>query len=492
MSKLDKSVLSTPPSRVALPSYPRETVTAGIAHLSVGNFHRAHQAVYLDRLLRDEDQRQWGLVGIGVVDNATERAKAQAMHEQDGLYTLTTCPPDTEPQVQIVGSIIEYLFAPDDRAGAIARLTDPAIKIVSLTVTEGGYNIDEHGRFMLDAPAIVDDLQRAVPETVFGMVTEALRVRRDKGVGPFTVLSCDNLRHNGRVARTAFTTYANARDAELGAWIEANVSFPNAMVDRITPATSADDVLRLDAASGFEDHVPVFCEDFIQWVIEDTFCAGRPALERVGVQFTSDVDPYEQVKLRMLNASHSMIAYPALLMGYRIMCDAMRSDDMIAYIEQFLAYDAEPLLTAPPGISINEYGHLLLQRFRNPAIQDQLERIASDGASKLPTFLRDTAEGVLAKGGDMRRIAFEIACFVRHLGGKDDSGESFRVTEPHLSDEDRVLAADPDPARALEMSAFAGWGLSDAPAFVELFTKTRSGVETQGARAVLKTILQAR
>jgi len=489
MAKLDRTTLSTLDPAIARPAYAPEALTPGIAHLSVGNFHRAHQAVYLDRLLRDADQQDWAIVGIGVVDSPAEAAKAQAMHAQDCLYSLTECPPDTATRVQVVGSIADYLYAPDDRAGAIARLADPAIRIVTLTITEGGYHTDEHGHFMLDSPAIAEDLARAVPETVFGMVAEALRLRRDSGVGPFTVLSCDNLRHNGRVARNAFIAYAAARDPELADWIAQNVTFPSSMVDRITPGTTPEDQQRLNAASGLDDAIPVFCEDFIQWVIEDRFCAGRPALERVGVQFTSDVAPYEQVKLRMLNASHSMMAYPALLMGHRIVCDAMRDPDMIDYIERFLAFDSEPLLSDPPGMSINDYGHLLLQRFRNPAIHDQLERIASDGASKFPSFLRPTVEGVLTSGGNTARLSFIMACFARYLGGQDDQGAEFAVTEPHMLDSDWDLASATDPVAILDASAFAGWGLAEHPGFVAEFTKTRSDIALKGVRATLKAIL---
>ncbi|MBB2167536.1 mannitol dehydrogenase family protein [Gluconacetobacter aggeris] len=477
-----------PPS-VLIPSYDRAAVRPGIAHLSVGNFHRAHQAVYLDRVLARPGNAHWGILGIGVMDDAHERAKAEALLAQNGLYTLTECPADAPDSVRFVGSIVDYLHAPDDRAAAIRRLADPAIRIVSLTVTEGGYYVDAAGHFQLDHPTIAEDLARQVPHTVFGLVTEALRLRRDAGTGPFTVLSCDNLPHNGRVARTAFLAWARARDAELADWIEAQITFPNTMVDRITPAVGPLDVTRLDAGSGVEDRVPVFCEDFIQWVIEDHFCAGRPPLEEVGVLFTGDVTPYEQVKLRMLNASHSMLGLPGMLMGYRIVSDIMHNPDVVALLDHSLAQDAEPLLQAPPGMELHEYAAQLLRRFSNVAISDQLPRIASDSASKLPVFVRPTAEGTLARGADASRIAFLLSCFAEYLRGHDDNGATYEIHEPHLGPDDLALAADADPAKALDMSVFAGWGLRDHPAFVELFARTRTALRTGGTRACLRQLI---
>ncbi|MBB2155441.1 mannitol dehydrogenase family protein [Gluconacetobacter diazotrophicus] len=486
---LDSSTLGHLPPAIIVPSYDRGAVRPGIAHLSVGNFHRAHQAVYIDRVLGQQDNAGWGILGVGVMDDARERAKAESLRAQDGLYTLTECPADAPDTVRVIGSIVEYLHAPDDRAAAIRRLADPAIRIVSLTVTEGGYYVDESGQFQIDHPTIAEDLARDVPHTVFGLATEALRLRRDSGAGPFTILSCDNLPHNGHVARTAFLSWARARDADLAAWVEAHVTFPCTMVDRITPAVRDPDIARLDAASGIADRAPVFCEDFIQWVVEDTFCAGRPPLEQVGVLFTGDVAPYERVKLRMLNASHSMLGLPGVLMGYRIVSDIMHNPDVIELLERYLGLDAEPLLQAPPGMELHEYGALLLRRFRNQAISDQLLRIASDSASKLPVFVRDTAEGTLARGGDAARIAFLLACFAEYLRGRDDNGAAYSVTEPHLGPDDLTLAGDADSARALDMSVFAGWGLRDHPDFVALFVRTRAAIRAGGTRATLHTLV---
>ncbi len=345
---IDSSNLATVPAGIEKPAYDRSKVKPGIAHLSVGNFHRAHQAVYLDKCLALGGQDEWGIVGIGLMDVESERAKAKALQSQKGLYSLTDYPPEGKPTVSIIGSIVDYLHAPDDPAAVLKLLTDPAIKIVTLTVTEGGYNTDEKGRFKLEDPGVARDLKGDVPSTSFGYLTEALRRRRDAGVPPFTVLSCDNLRHNGNVVKNALLSFARAKDAGLASWIETNVSFPSCMVDRITPAVGPADAARLNRESGLDDAAPIFAEDFIQWVIEDKFPTGRPALEKVGVQFTDDVDPYEQVKLRMLNASHSMLAFPGILIGHRIVHLAMRDPNVSALLDQFLSEDAGPLLERAP------------------------------------------------------------------------------------------------------------------------------------------------
>ena len=486
---IDSTALGSLPASVARPAYDRSPVKAGIVHLSVGNFHRAHQAVYIDQCLAMGGQDEWGIVGIGLIDSEGERAKAKALKAQKGLYTLSVYPPEGEPSVSVIGSIVDYLHAPDDPEAALARLVDPAIRILTMTVTEGGYNTDPKGRFKLEEPSIAQDLANATPSTSFGYITEALRRRRAAGVAPFTVLSCDNLRHNGHVVKTALLAFARAKDADLASWIEANVTFPSCMVDRITPAVGPADAARLNSATGVDDGAPIFAEDFIQWVIEDNFCNGRPALERVGVQFTDDVDPYEQVKLRMLNASHSMLAFPGTLIGHRIVHLAMQDPNVSTLLDQFLARDAGPLLDAPPGMSTGQYGDMLLRRYRNPAIGDQLLRICSDGASKLPVFVQDTAKALIAAGKEHRRIAYLLACFTEYLKGRDDKGQDFAVVEPNVSADDFARVASPDLAQGLNLNVFKGWGLEASPAFAADYVRYRRSIGTDGAGATLAKVL---
>lgn len=492
MIALNATSLPDLPGRVQRPGYDRSRVRAGIVHFSVGNFHRAHQAVYVDRCLALPGHDGWGICGVGLIDSPGERAKAKGMTTQDGLYTLSLFPPKGEASSSVVGAIVDYLFAPDDPGAVMTRLRDPAIKIVSLTVTEGGYNLDEaSGEFRLDTPDIVYDLAHAeTPRTVFGFIVTALAQRRAAGLPPFTVLSCDNLRHNGDIVRRGVLAFARARDPALAAWIDANATFPSCMVDRITPAVGPADVARLNALTGIDDQVPIFSESFIQWVVEDRFCAGRPALEQVGVQFTGDVAAYEQIKLRMLNATHSMLSYPGLLAGYRLVHEAMADPQILAYLRSFLDRDVIPLLEAPPGMALPAYRDAVLERFANPAVADQLLRITSDGASKIPVFLGDTLRSALASGAEHRRLAFLLAAFARYLGGTDDRGAVYEPAEPHLSAADRALAADPDPKAALRISTLKGLELEQSPAFVASFLHYRTLIAEQGTIATLAAIAQ--
>lgn len=481
MVALNARTLASLPERVRRPAYDRGRVRPGIVHFSVGNFHRAHEAVYIDRCLHLPGQEGWGICGVGLIDSESERAKAKAMAEQDGLYTLTLFPPQGEPASSVVGSIVDYLFAPADPGAVLARLDDPAVRIVSMTVTEGGYD--------LDTPDIAHDLDHPeAPRTAFGFITTALGRRRAAGLPAFTVLSCDNLRHNGEVVRKAVLAFAEARDPGLAGWIAANATFPSCMVDRITPAVTPADAARLNALTGVDDLLPVFAEDFIQWVVEDRFVAGRPPLEQVGVQFTDRVDPYEQVKLRMLNATHSMLAYPGLLGGYGLVHEAMADPRIQSYLRTFLDRDVIPLLDAPPGMTLETYRDAVLSRFSNPAIGDQLARIASDGASKIPVFLGDTIRSGLERGGDHRRLAYLLAAFGRYLRGVDDRGRRFAPQEPHLTAEDRALAEAPDPKALLRIGAFKGLDLERSREFVASFARSSALIAERGALAALAAV----
>jgi mannitol-1-phosphate/altronate dehydrogenase len=488
---LSNATLGALPAGIAWAGYDRTRVTPGILHFSVGNFHRAHQANYLDRLIAAGGHDGWGLCGVGLMDDPRERAKAAAFARQDGLYTLTECPPSGATSVRVVGSIIQYLFAPDNPEAVLAKLCDPAIRIVTMTLTEGGYNIDDETHaFKLQAPVVDHDLAHpAKPRTAFGFVAEALSRRRASGMAPFTILSCDNLRHNGDVAKIAFISFARARDPGLAAWMETEIDFPNSMVDRITPGTSDADRARLNAASGIEDEIPVFSEDFIQWVMQDHFRYGRPAFEDVGAQITEDVWAYEQIKLRMLNASHSMLGFPGVIAGYRLVHETVADPLIHDLLMQFWDRDVIPRLTAPPGMSLTGYRDKLMERYLNPATRDQTVRIATDGASRIPIFVGDTIRAIIAEGGDMRRVAFLLAAFARCLGGVDDHGEHFTSTEPRLTDAERATATDADARVFLSLPVFAGLGMESSPDFIEAFEASRRSIAEHGTLATLRRLL---
>ena len=329
------------------------------------------------------------------------------------------------------------------------------------------------------------------PRTVFGFVTEALARRRATGTKPFTVVSCDNLRHNGEVARAAFVGFANALDQELGAWVDSNVAFPNSLVDRITPSVSAEDATRLNAASGLADQIPLVAEDFSQWVIEDRFSDGRPALEEVGVQFSDEVKLWEQVKVRVLNAGHLTLTYPALLLGYHEVAEAMRDPQVPVLLDRFLDKVVLPLLEAPRDVNLAEYKNTVLDRFSNEAMHDQLTRIASDSASKVTVFLTNTIQQVLARGTDHRIPAFILAAWSRVLQGEDDNGKTFDVTEPRLDEAARRLLIAGDPREALRIEPLLASGAAERADFVASFEHYRKALEEQGAEATLKAVLDA-
>ena len=493
MTELNQGTLATLPSSIATPAYDRTRLTRGIAHFGVGNFHRAHQAFYIDRCLALPDQQDWGIVGIGLSGGERGRTKADQFLSQDCLYSLTVAPAKGDTTVRIIGAQLDYLLAPEQAEEVLELLTDPALRIVTLTITEGGYHVDPgSGAFITEHPDVTHDLTgEGAPRTVFGFVTAALARRRSAGTKPFTVVSCDNLRHNGEVARAAFVGFAGALDQELGAWFDSNVTFPNSLVDRITPSVSAEDAARLNAASGLADQIPVVAEEFSQWVIEDRFADGRPALQEVGVQFSDEVKLWEQVKVRVLNAGHLTLTYPALLLGYHEVAEAMRDPQIPVLLERFLDKVVVPLLEAPRDVNLQDYKDTVIDRFSNEAMHDQLTRIASDSASKVTVFLTTTIQQVLARGSDHRIPAFILAAWSRVLQGKDDDGKSFDVTEPRLDETDRRLLISGDPREALRVESLLASGAAEHPDFVASFEHYRTALEKQGAKAMLKSVLDA-
>lgn len=455
--------------------YDRSQVTAGIAHFGVGNFHRVHQALYVDRSLRQGEDLSWGIVGIGLSDGRAAREKAEKFNAQDGLYTLTEYAPDGSSRSQVVGALIGYLHGPSDPERVLSLLEDPQLRIVTMTITEGGYLLDDStGTFQANHPSVQADLAGDAPSTVFGYLVEALRRRRAAGVMPFTVVSCDNLRQNGTTTRRAVVGFADAVDKDLAAWIDENVSFPNSMVDRIAPYVTADDRERLNNETAIEDQLPVMSESYLQWVIEDDFPAGRPALEKVGVQLRPDVHAFEQVKGRMLNASHVLLSYPGLLLGHRFVDEAMRDERLRNLLDVFMETDVIPLLTAPEGVDLQEYKQLILDRFANPAVGDQLIRIATDGAAKIPVFHTVTLQELIARKADVAREAFLFACYRQYLDGRDDNGELIEVTEPSLTSEDwRSVTGDDDPLNVLRLPSFRPLALSRAGIFTDEYLAAR-------------------
>lgn len=430
MTQLSQATLSQLAPNVSKPQYDRSTLKTGIVHFGVGGFHRAHMAMTIDRLLNAGLANDWAICGVGLLEH--DRKMRDVFAEQDCLFTLVLKHPDGHREASVIGSIAEYIFAPDDPQVLLEKLASPDTKIVSLTITEGGYNFDRvTGEFMAETPAVAADLiAGAVPSTAFGYVIEGLRLRRGRGIAPFTVQSCDNIQANGEVAKKMFTAFAKLKDAELGAWVEANVHFPNSMVDRITPVTSQEDIAEVQELTGLEDRWPVVAEPFFQWVIDDEFSLGRPPYEQAGVQMVEDVMPYELMKLRLLNASHQGLTYFGYLSGYRYAHEATGDPAIANFLLRYMKEEATPTLLPVPGVDLNSYQNQLIERFSNPEVKDTLARLCAESSDRIPKWLVPVIHERLAQGGDVTLSAAIVASWARYAEGVDEQGEPINVVDP--------------------------------------------------------------
>jgi mannitol 2-dehydrogenase len=472
-------------AQLPVPSYDRDRVTTGIVHLGVGAFHRAHQAMYLDRLMTDGEAFDWGVCGVGVLP--ADRRMRDVMRAQDGLYTLVCKATDGSYDARVVGSIVDYLFAPDDPAAVVERMADERTRIVSLTVTEGGYNFNAvTGDFDAANPAVAADLRPgAVPATAFGLVTAALARRRDRGVPPFTVLSCDNIQGNGAAARRSFVAFARLADPDLGDWMAHEVRFPNCMVDRITPVTTDDDRAEVARRFGVDDGWPVVCEPFAQWVLEDDFGLGRPPLERAGVQLVPDVGPYELMKLRLLNASHQALCYFAWLAGYRLVHEAAQDPLFASFLMSYMDSEATPTLEPVPGIDLTAYKRELIARFSNSGVRDTVARLCAESSDRIPKWLLPVIRHNLTHGGEVRRCAAVVASWARYAEGVDEHGRAYEVVDRLR---DRLTAnarrQREDPLAFLHDREVFG-DLADEPQFTTPYREALDSLYRKGSRATL-------
>jgi mannitol 2-dehydrogenase len=468
--KLHKSTLAQIP--VDKPSYDRDEIGVGIVHFGVGGFHRAHQAMYIDRLLQMGLAKEWGICGVGVLP--ANRKMADVMAAQDGLYTLLLENPDGTRDARVIGSIVDYRYAPDDPEAVIELLAAPSTRIVSLTITEGGYNIDNLGDGV----------------NVFGLVAEALARRRDRGITSPTIVSCDNIEGNGEVARYAFTTYADRVHPGLGEWMSANTRFPNSMVDRITPVTTPDVIASLESESGVEDQWPVVAEPFTSWVLEDSFSDGRPQLDEVDVLLVDDVTPYELMKLRLLNASHQSLCYFAYLAGYRLVHDAAGDPLFAEFLREYMDSEATPTLKPVPGIDLPDYKRTLIERFANPGVKDTIARLCFGSSDRIPKWLLPVVRANLANGGPVRLSAATVASWARYAEGVDEQGSPIEVQD-QLADTLVPLAHSQheNPTAFIENTDVFG-DLASQPRFVEAYLWALKSLHRDGARATLETLLR--
>ncbi len=488
MPPLSPPALAALPAEVDRPRYDRDQVRVGIVHVGVGGFHRAHQAMYVDRLMNQGEALDWGICGVGLMP--PDRRMADVLTAQQGLYTLVVKHPDGRLQPAVIGSIVDYLFAPADPEAVIARMTDPSTRIVSLTITEGGYNFHPAtGDFVADDPAVQRDLHDpGRPVTVFGLVTEALSRRRNRRTPPFAVVSCDNIQGNGDVARRSFSAFARLRAPELGAWIEREVAFPNSMVDRITPVTTDQDCVQLAQQFGVDDGWPVVCEPFTQWVLEDGFGV-RPPLEDAGVQLVSDVQPYELMKLRLLNASHQALCYFGYLAGYRLVhevCqDPVFADFLLAYMNQEATRTLEPV----PGIDLDDYKHQLIERFSNAYVRDTVARLCAESSDRIPKWLLPVIRHNLATGGPIDLGAAVVASWARYAEAVDESGHPIEVVDRLAPQLTAAARYQDDPLAFLRNRELFG-DLSDDDRFTTSYLWTLHTLHRKGARRTLEELMQ--
>jgi mannitol 2-dehydrogenase len=473
---------------IPVPSYDRAQVTVGIVHFGVGGFHRAHQAMYMDQLMEQGKALDWGICGVGVMP--FDLKMKEAMQAQDCLYTLVERAPDGSWEPRVIGSIVQYLYAPDNPEAVIEKMADPATRIVSLTVTEGGYNFHPvTGEFDDTNPDVQADLAPgAVPKTTFGLISEALVRRRSRGVEPFTVMSCDNIQGNGHMAQEVFGAFARLRDPELGEWVESNVQFPNSMVDRITPVTTDDDRAQVSDRFSVEDAWPVVCEPFTQWALEDKFPSGRPPLEDVGVQVVPDVMPYELMKLRLLNASHQALCYFGYLAGYRLVHEVAQDQLFANFLLDYMNREATPTLAPVPGIDLDAYKLQLIERFSNAAVRDTVARLCAESSDRIPKWLLPVVRENLTAGRDVTLSAAVVASWARYAEGVDEQGESIKVVD-RLADTLQQIAAQQrdDPLAFVKNRELFG-DLATEPAFTGPYLNTLNSLHSKGARATLEVL----
>jgi mannitol 2-dehydrogenase len=483
---LSLATLTDLPGDVRVPSYARSDLSPGIVHIGLGNFHRAHQAWYLHRLMDAGKAHDWAIIGAGVrPGDAAARDKILA---QDCLTTLIELHPAGK-SAEVTGSMINFIPVEENNAALIDAMTDPAIRIVSLTVTEGGYYQAGDGTFDADHADMVHDAAHPdTPRTAFGAMVAALRARRDAALGPFTSQSCDNLQGNGDILRQTVTGLARLSDPELAAWIDSNSTFPNAMVDCIVPATGPSE-LALARDFGVADAVPVTHENFRQWVIEDRFCAGRPPWEDLGVTITDDVHVYEAMKLRCLNAGHQIIANAGELLGVETI-DACMSHPLIhGLFRKVELKEIVPHVAAVPGMTPEAYVDLIDQRFANPEIRDTVRRVAFDGSSRHTRFLLPVVRDALKADKPVSGLALVEALWARMCEGTREDGSVIAPNDPQWTGlQSAAQAARDRPAAWLEQRHIYG-ALAQNATFAAAFEQWLTLIWRDGTEAALRIYL---
>lgn len=487
--QLKNSTLGDLPGTIEKPTYDRSALTPGIVHIGLGNFHRAHQAWYLHRLMQKGLAHDWAIIGAGVrANDAQMRAR---LLEQDCLTTLIELDP-AGSAAEVVGSMIDFVPVEEGNGPLIAQMADPAIRIVATTVTEGGYYLDTGtGKFNAGHPDIVHDAAHPQsPRTAFGAIIAALRQRRDNGTGPFTLQCCDNLVSNGDVLRQTVVSLARLSDPDLAGWIDDNCSFPNAMVDCIVPASGPAEI-ELARSLGVEDQVPVTHENFRQWVIEDDFCAGRPDWDEVGATFSDDVHSYEMMKLRILNGGHQLIGNPGELLSVRTIAECMTHPLIGAFFRKVEMTEIVPHIHPVPGMTPAAYVDLIDRRFSNPRIVDTTRRVAFDGSSKRASQLLGSLRDGLAAGGPVEGLALAEAMWCRMCTGQREDGAVIEPNDPRWPElQVAAMAARDNPSAWLAQESIYG-DLGQDKRFADAFAFWLTTMSREGCASALKQYCEA-
>lgn len=486
--QLSNATLAQIPDGVRVPRYDRTSLTPGIVHIGLGNFHRAHQSWYLHRLMQQGEATDWGIIGAGV--RAGDEAQRQRLAAQDYLTTLIELDPNGR-SAEVVGSMIGFVPVEENNAALIAQMSDPSIRIVALTVTEGGYYIDPVTKaFDADHPDMQHDAAHPdTPRTAFGAMIAALKQRRADGAGPFTCQSCDNLQGNGTILRQTLVLLARLSDADLADWIDTNCTFPNSMVDCIVPATGPKE-LELVKTFGIADAAPVTHENYRQWVIEDDFCAGRPNWDKAGATLTDEVHAFEAMKIRLLNGSHQLIANAGEILSVAFISDCMDHVLIGGLVRKAAKTEIALQVDPVPGMTPASYVDLVDSRFSNPEIIDTVRRVAFDGSSRHPGFILPTIRDALAKGDPVDGLALSQAIWARMCEGTREDGTSIEPNDPIW---DKLTAAakaaKTEPQAWLDQRDLYG-DLADNAAFQDRFRHWLSLIWSDGLEATLRTYLQ--
>ena len=487
MTKLSLANLPAIGKSLKIPNYKRSDLKAGILHFGIGNFHRAHLAVYLDDLFNKGLNHDWALVGAGVM--AFDENVRQKLMAQDLLTTVVEQDNDLST-AHITGALVDFI-SPGDKKGLLERLADPAIRIVSMTITEGGYFINAATqKFDPDHPAIVKDAANpADPSTVFGFIVAGLKLRKERGIPAFTVMSCDNVPHNGVVTRNSVAGLAQLSDASFADWIIQNVAFPNAMVDRITPATGDRERKLCLEQFGVDDGWPVFCEGFKQWVVEDNFPLGRPQWEQVGAEFVKDVTPWEYMKIRILNGGHAVIAYISGLMDVHFAHEAMQTPLIRDFLKKVTDDEIRPTVHPVPGTDLKDYQKLIERRFSNPNIADTVRRLCFDGSNRQPKFIVPPIADLLKAGKSINGLALASALWCRYCFGTSDTGKVIESNDPNWDAlQARAKKAKTRPQEWLDMVEIYG-DVGKHPEMRRLFTQYLGAIWENGAEATVKSYM---